>query len=193
MESHPRSHFLYVVACLGVWSLCWFALLLVGIFLVFCFHWAILFAVALCIFFINMFVFLPLAFSFRCRHCDGFVLMQGWRTLQPARKRVLAALGLASWVAVCSTSSFITNSLVCTAQSDASSRSTQTVPTAWPGTMTNSQHAYEIRPRKGRRGVDLISASYMPKDSAQFSPCSVLIAFLSQQQEIDCNMQSNSR
>jgi hypothetical protein len=100
MLSHPRSHFLYVVAWLGVWSLCWFALLLVGILLVFCFHWAILFAVALCIFFINMFVFLPLAFSFRCPHCDRFVLVQDWRTLQPARKRVLAALGLASWVAV---------------------------------------------------------------------------------------------
>lgn len=100
MLSHPRSHFLYVVAWLGVWSLCWFALLLVGVLLVFCFHWAILFAVALCIFFINMFVFLLLAFSFRCPHCDGFVLVQDWRTLQPARKPVLAALGLASWVAV---------------------------------------------------------------------------------------------
>ena len=100
MLSHPRSHFLYVVAWLGVWSLCWFALLLVGILLVFCFHWAILFAVALCIFFISMFAFLPLAFSFRCPHCDGFVLVQDWRTLQRARKRVLAALGLASWVAV---------------------------------------------------------------------------------------------
>lgn len=75
-------------------------LLLVGILLVFCFHWAILFAVALCIFFINMFVFLLLAFSFRCSHCDGFVLVEDWRTLQPARKRVLAALGLASWIAV---------------------------------------------------------------------------------------------
>jgi len=100
MLSHRRSHFLYVVAWLGVWSLCWFALLLVGILLVFCFHWAILFAVALCIFFINMFVFLPLAVSFRYPHCDGFVLVQGWRTLQATRKRVLAALGLASWVAV---------------------------------------------------------------------------------------------
>ena len=100
MLSHPRSHFLYVVAWLGVWSLCWFALLLVGILLVFCFHSAILLAIALCIFFINIFVFLPLAFSFRCPHCDGFVLVQGWRTLQPARKRVLAALGFASWVAV---------------------------------------------------------------------------------------------
>jgi hypothetical protein len=58
------------------------------------------FAVALCIFFINMFVFLPLAFSFRCPHCDGFVLVQDWRTLQRAQKRVLAVLGLASWVAV---------------------------------------------------------------------------------------------
>jgi hypothetical protein len=100
MLSHPRSHFLYVVAWLGVWSLCWFALLLVGILLVFCFHWSILFAVALCIFFINMFVFLPLAFSFRCPHCDRFVLVHDWRTLRPARKRVLAAFGLASWVAV---------------------------------------------------------------------------------------------
>src|SRR5215831_8272943 len=50
--------------------------------------------------FINMFVFLPLAFSFRCPHCGGFVLVQDWRTLQPSRKRVLAPLGLASWVPV---------------------------------------------------------------------------------------------
>jgi len=85
MLSHPRSHFLYVVAWLGVWSSGWFALLLMGILLVFCFHWAILFAVALCIVFINMYVFLPLVFSFRCLHCDGFVLGPDWRTQQPAR------------------------------------------------------------------------------------------------------------
>jgi hypothetical protein len=30
-------------------------------------------------------------------------------------------------------------------------------PTAEPGAMTSSQHAYEIRPRKDHRGVDLIS------------------------------------
>jgi hypothetical protein len=29
--------------------------------------------------------------------------------------------------------------------------------TAWPGMMTNSQHVCDIRPRKDRRGVDLIS------------------------------------
>jgi len=27
----------------------------------------------------------------------------------------------------------------------------------WPGAMSGSQHVYEIRPRKDRRGVDLIS------------------------------------
>ena len=27
----------------------------------------------------------------------------------------------------------------------------------WPGTMTSSQHVYEVRPRKDHRGVDLIS------------------------------------
>jgi hypothetical protein len=27
----------------------------------------------------------------------------------------------------------------------------------WPGAMTSSQHLYEIRPRKDKRGVDLIS------------------------------------
>jgi hypothetical protein len=27
----------------------------------------------------------------------------------------------------------------------------------WPGAMNSSQHVYEIRPRKDRRGVDLIS------------------------------------
>ena len=30
-------------------------------------------------------------------------------------------------------------------------------PTRWPGAMTDSQHVYEIRPRKDNRGVDLIS------------------------------------
>jgi hypothetical protein len=30
-------------------------------------------------------------------------------------------------------------------------------PTALAGTMTKSQHVYEIRPRKDHRGVDLIS------------------------------------
>jgi hypothetical protein len=29
--------------------------------------------------------------------------------------------------------------------------------TGWPGTMTSSQHVYEVRPRKDHRGVDLIS------------------------------------
>src|SRR5438034_148251 len=33
----------------------------------------------------------------------------------------------------------------------------------------------------------------MPNDSAQFAPCSLLIAFPSQRQEIDCKMRSNSR
>jgi hypothetical protein len=27
----------------------------------------------------------------------------------------------------------------------------------WPGAMTNSQHVYEVRPRKDKRGVDLTS------------------------------------
>ncbi len=30
-------------------------------------------------------------------------------------------------------------------------------PTGWLGTMTSSQHLYEVRPRKDKRGVDLIS------------------------------------
>ncbi len=29
-------------------------------------------------------------------------------------------------------------------------------PTRWPGAMTSSRHVYEIRPRKDRRGFDLI-------------------------------------
>ena len=52
---------------------------------------------------------------------------------------------------------------------------------------------YEVRPRKDHRGVDLISASHLPNLSAQFLPCSLLIGFPSQRQEIDCKMQSNSR
>jgi hypothetical protein len=30
-------------------------------------------------------------------------------------------------------------------------------PTGWPFSMTNSQHVYEVRPRKDKHGVDLIS------------------------------------
>ena len=30
-------------------------------------------------------------------------------------------------------------------------------PNRWPGAMSSSQHVYEIRPRKDRRGVGLIS------------------------------------
>jgi hypothetical protein len=30
-------------------------------------------------------------------------------------------------------------------------------PTGWRGTMTGSQHVYEVRPRQDHRGVDLIS------------------------------------
>jgi hypothetical protein len=30
-------------------------------------------------------------------------------------------------------------------------------PTRWPGAMTTPQHAYEVRPRKDKRGFDLIS------------------------------------
>jgi hypothetical protein len=30
-------------------------------------------------------------------------------------------------------------------------------PTGWPGVMTTSQHVYEVRPRKDKRGVDLVS------------------------------------
>jgi len=40
------------------------------------------------------------------------------------------------------------------------------------GAMTGS-HVDEIRPRKDKRGVDLISASSMPNDSAQFAHCSL--------------------
>ena len=35
------------------------------------------------------------------------------------------------------------------------------------------------------------SASQMPNNSAQFAPCSLLIAFPSEGQEIDCKMPSN--
>ena len=99
MLSHPRSHFLYVVAWLGVWSLCWFALLLVGILLVFCFHSAVLLAIALCIFFINIFVFLPLVFSFRCPHCDGFGQCRAGGRFSPLETG-FSRVGFASWVAV---------------------------------------------------------------------------------------------
>jgi hypothetical protein len=30
-------------------------------------------------------------------------------------------------------------------------------PTRWPGAMTSSKHAYQIRPRKDKRSVNLIS------------------------------------
>jgi hypothetical protein len=34
---------------------------------------------------------------------------------------------------------------------------TKTVTNRWPGAMTSSKHVYEVRPRKDKRGVDLIS------------------------------------
>jgi hypothetical protein len=33
----------------------------------------------------------------------------------------------------------------------------KTVTNRWPGVMTNTQHVYEVRPRKDHRGVNLIS------------------------------------
>jgi hypothetical protein len=36
--------------------------------------------------------------------------------------------------------------------------------------MQSTIHTYEIRPRKNKRGVDVISASEMPNDSAHFFP-----------------------
>jgi hypothetical protein len=34
----------------------------------------------------------------------------------------------------------------------------------------HSMQVYEVRPRKDKRGVDVISASEMPNDSAHFFP-----------------------
>jgi hypothetical protein len=40
---------------------------------------------------------------------------------------------------------------------DDSSPSAEEGPNRWLGAMNNLQHAYEVRPRKDHRGVDLIS------------------------------------
>jgi hypothetical protein len=60
-----------------------------------------------------------------------------------------------------------------------------TLPHSYPRSRTAAtMHTCEIRPRKDHRGVDLICASKIPNDLAQFALCSLLIAFPSQRQEI---------
>jgi hypothetical protein len=45
-------------------------------------------------------------------------------------------------------------------------------PTGWPGAMTDSHDLYEVRPRKDKRGVDLISDAlpfFFPELRSPFS------------------------
>jgi DNA-directed RNA polymerase subunit RPC12/RpoP len=74
------------------------ALLVVGIIVVLVFGWPWLAAVALPVFLIIQAVSIVLAFRFRCPACDQRLLVQGFRTLHPARKILFP--GIASWIAV---------------------------------------------------------------------------------------------
>jgi len=47
MLAHPRSHSLYALACLGVWSTRWLDLLFAGTIAVFTFGWPLLVIIAL--------------------------------------------------------------------------------------------------------------------------------------------------
>jgi predicted RNA-binding Zn-ribbon protein involved in translation (DUF1610 family) len=100
MIEHPPSRGLYMLAWLGVWSTSWFAILCLGIIAIFAFRWPWLLMIALPTFLVSQIAFIALAFFFRCPSCGHFVFIQGWRPMHPARKRVLAGLGIASWIAV---------------------------------------------------------------------------------------------
>src|SRR5205085_7997075 len=96
----PRSRRLYALSCLGFWSACWCGLLFIGMVPAFVFGWPYLVIVALPIFLLSQLVFIVLAYFFRCPSCGKLLFIQGWGPWHPARKRVLADLGVASWIAV---------------------------------------------------------------------------------------------
>ena len=94
----PVSRSLYAESWLLVWSSCWFAVVFLGMIVVFVFGWPWLIVLALPIFVLSHAVAIAFAFRFRCPACQQRLLVQGFRALHPARKRLL--LGFASWIAV---------------------------------------------------------------------------------------------
>ena len=95
---HPIARRLYAESWLIVWSSFWLAVVFVGIVAVLVSDWPWLVGVALPIFLVSQGVAMALAFRFRCPACHARLLVQGFRTLHPARKLLLP--GIASWIAV---------------------------------------------------------------------------------------------
>ncbi len=93
-----NSPLLRTVAWLTVWSLGWLVAGFVGMLSALLFRSPFIAAVALPILLLSLLVLLPLRFLFRCSSCGQRILVQGSRTLHPARHRL--PLGIASWVAV---------------------------------------------------------------------------------------------
>ena len=94
----PMSRSLYAEAWLIVWSSCWLAVVFLGMIVVFVFGWPWLIVLALPIFVLSHAAAIAFAFHFRCPACQQRLLVQGFRSLHPARKRLL--LRFASWIAV---------------------------------------------------------------------------------------------
>ena len=97
--SSPRIPFLCAVAWLGVWSLLWFGLSLVGAVVAVVWRYPLLVIVAFPFFLVSSLVLLPARYLFRCPTCRRRLLVQGGDELHPKRSRM--PFGLASWVAIC--------------------------------------------------------------------------------------------
>jgi hypothetical protein len=94
----PTASRLYGESCIILWSVCWLVLFFLGAAAAFVFQWPWLAFVALPIFVISQAVAVVLAFRFRCPVCQQRLLVQGFRTLHPARKILFTGIG--SWIAV---------------------------------------------------------------------------------------------
>ncbi len=98
MTHTMHSPGLYKTSWLAVWSLGWLVVLFAGMVAVLALHSAVVVAIALPVFLLSILVLLPLAFLFRCPSCRRRLLVQGWSSLHPSRKRL--PFGVASWLAV---------------------------------------------------------------------------------------------
>ncbi len=80
---------LYAESWLIVWSSFWLAVVFVGIVAVLVSGWPWLVWIALPIFLVSQGIAIALAFRFRCPASHARLLVQGLRTLHPARKLLL--------------------------------------------------------------------------------------------------------
>lgn len=98
MSYSANSPLLSAVSWLAVWSLGSLAVAFVGMLAAVIFHYPFIAAVALPILVLSVLLLLPIRFLFRCPSCGERILVQGSRSLHPARHRL--PFGIASWVAV---------------------------------------------------------------------------------------------